>query len=192
MGSGALRQVNSGNITPMTTAHLPVSLFALPSAPDGLSSGDEVSIQGVDSAISAEVGSLLAAARSTKRAFPEWGLKFLALVDKCGGDLGLATTELGLSYTSTWRARRDCADLELAVKEIQAKHDDLYGQQLLSISKTNALQPKSVIERLFHIKKLYPEFRERQAGDGNTVVVVQLGFKSHEAALDEANEVKVK
>ena len=59
---------------------------------------------------------------------------------------------------------------------------EIYRETLDGISKINAMNPKSVIERIFQLKSLYPEKYADQKNSGNTVVNLTLDLDAINAS----------
>ena len=96
---------------------------------------------------------------------------------------------MGLSHDTINRHYR----LDPVFKEAM---DDLrrrYLDELERVSRTNALEPKMVIERIFQLKSLLPEKYADQKGSGSTQITVNIDGKLLETMKkrDEIIEAQV-
>lgn len=86
--------------------------------------------------------------------------------------LGLYRTcqVLGISHHTIFNHLRD----DKAFKEAFDEAKLIYAEELDSISKENARNPRSVIERIFQLKYLFPERYADKRGDGNVTVNISV------------------
>ena len=80
-------------------------------------------------------------------------IAFLELYKKNGLRLRRASRDMGLSEDTVYRAIRNDPVFKKAFEDVEKDH----LEELESVSATNALNPKSVIERIFRLKCLLPE-----------------------------------
>jgi len=90
--------------------------------------------------------------------------------------------ELGLSHHTVFKHYRNDQAFKLAVDE--ARRD--YADRLDGVSKRNAMNPRSVIERIFQLKSLFPEKYADQKSSGN--VQVNLTLDGNALALIKKRE----
>lgn len=101
----------------------------------------------------------------------------LSLYDTCD--------QLGLSVHTVNKHYRNDPVFKEALDE--ARRD--YSDRLDGISKKNAMNPKSVIERIFQLKSLFPEKYADQKSSGPTQVVINFDGKFLDLARKRAEAI---
>lgn len=93
--------------------------------------------------------------------------------------LGLDRT-CRLLHLSTDTVKKHCA-IDPVFKEAFLKAKAVYGDELEAVSRKNALNPKSVIERIFQLKALFPEKYGDQRGSSTPQITINFDGKLIEA-----------
>lgn len=93
--------------------------------------------------------------------------------------------ELGISYHTINKHYDIDAKFRADYDEVVARYTD----ELEGVSRTNALNPKSVIERIFQLKSLLPEKYAEQRNDTKNVVNLHIDFSMLDAARNRAKIV---
>lgn len=108
-----------------------------------------------------------------KKVMPNWGLDYLAALNRAEGGLTIAAELIGKDYSTTFKARRNYPELGKAVDEIKREWDSHNLAELEEISLEQAKKPGNVIERIFRMKAYDPgKYREKAiAGPGNINIV---------------------
>lgn len=93
---------------------------------------------------------------------------------KCLVENGLGIYEacdaMGLSHHTLNKHYQNDPAFKHALDEAKLE----YGSRLDAISKKNAMNPRSVIERIFQLKSLFPERYADKRGDANVVVNISV------------------
>ena len=110
-----------------------------------------------------------------KKVMPNWGLDYLAALNRAEGGLTLAAELIGKDYSTTFKGRLNYPELGEAVDELKREWDSHNLEILESISIQQAMKPGNMTERFFNMKALDSKYRDHAIPTPPTINIV-VGF----------------